>query len=80
VDYVGGGLNWWPDLDGTYPLLPVVLSDATPNTYGELDGIFATSGYLQAVLNTITVNGISHLVVQNVFRTSKADYFAVRLA
>lgn len=80
VDYAGGGLNWWPNLDGSYPLLPVVLSDASPNVYGELDGVFATAGYLQAVLNTITINGIPHLVVQNVFRTSKADYFVVRLA
>lgn len=72
--------DWRPNLDGGYPLLPVVLFDATPNVYGELEGVFATSGFSQGAENTVTVGGIPHLVVQNVFRNTKADYFAVRLS
>lgn len=73
-------IDWRPNLDGGYPLFPVVLADATPNVYGELDGVHATSGFSQAVENTITVGGIQYLVLQNVFRTTKADYFAIRLS
>jgi hypothetical protein len=69
-----------PNIDGGYPLFPVVLFDATPNIYGELDGVFSTTGFSQGSENTITVGGIPHLVVQNVFRNTKADFFAVRLS
>lgn len=76
----GGSFDWRPNLDGGYPLLPIVLVDNSPNVYGELDGIFATTGFSQAVENTITIKGIPHLVMQNVFRNTKADFFAVRLS
>lgn len=76
----GSFYDWRPNLDGGYPLLPVVLFDATPNVYGELDGVYATSGFSQGAENTITVAGIKYLVVQNVFRNTKADFFAVRLS
>jgi hypothetical protein len=72
--------DWRPNLDGSYPLLPVVLFDSTPDIFGELDGVHATSGFSQGSENTITVAGIPYLVVQNVFRNTKADFFAVRLA
>jgi hypothetical protein len=72
--------DWRPDLDGGYSLLPVVLCDATPNVYGELEGVKAVTGFSQSVENTVTVNGIPHLVVQNVFRNTKSDFFAVRLS
>jgi hypothetical protein len=72
--------DWRPNLDGGYPLLPVVLFDNTPNMYGELDGVHATSGFSQGSENTITIKGIPYLVVQNVFRNTKADFFAVRLS
>lgn len=76
----GGSYDWRPNLDGGYPLVPIVLADKTPNVYGELDGVRAPAGFSQSAENTITVNGIPHLVVQNVFRNTKADFFAVKLA
>ncbi|MGH9746525.1 MAG: hypothetical protein ACRD59_10515 [Candidatus Acidiferrales bacterium] len=76
----GGSYDWRPNLDGGYPLLPIVLFDQIPNVYGELEGIHATAGFSQAVENTITVDRIQYLVVQNVFRNTKADFFAVRLS
>lgn len=72
--------DWRPDLDGGYSLLPVVLCDETPNVYGELEGVKALTGFSQSVENTVTVNNIQHLVVQNVFRNTKSDFFAVRLS
>jgi hypothetical protein len=76
----GSLYDWRPNLDGGYPLLPVVLFDSIPNVYGELDGVHATSGFSQGSENTVTIKGIPYLVVQNVFRNTKADFFAVRLS
>lgn len=71
--------DWRPNLDGGYPLLPVVLADNIPNVYGELEGVKAITGFSQGAENLVVVNGITYLVVQNVFRNTKADFFAVRL-
>lgn len=85
-----------PNLDGSYPLVPVVLSTDkglitgqtgtqmevldTPNMLGELDGVCAVTGHANAAENTISFNRIQWLVVQNVFRTTKRDYFALKLS
>lgn len=61
-----------------YPLLPIVLCDGS-NIYGELDGVFQVTGFNNAVENTVTIGGVEHLVVQDVFRTGFRDYFALRL-
>jgi hypothetical protein len=77
----GGMQDWRANLDGGYSVLPIVLHEsASSNIYGELDGVGATTGFAQAVGNTITIAGISWLVVQNVERTTKVDYFAVKLS
>ena len=68
-----------PNLDGSYPLLPIMLTDAAPNIYGEPDGVMATTGHANAAGNTFTVNFENWLVVQNISRTTKRDYIAVRL-
>jgi hypothetical protein len=80
--YVDQGVNydWRPNLDGSYSLLPVVLFDETPNIYGELDGVYSVTGFSQGSENTINIGGIPYLVVQNIFRNTKADFFAVRLS
>lgn len=58
----------------------VPIFDATPNVYGELDGVFGVTGFGQSAENTVTINGIPHLVVPDVFRGGKANFHAVRLA
>jgi hypothetical protein len=78
--YFTGFTGWTPNLDGSYALLPIVLSDAAPNVYGELDGIAAVAGFGNGSENTIAIGGVNWLVVQNVFRTTQGSYFAVRLA
>lgn len=87
--YVGFMNNLRENLDGSYPLMPVILSmdDGVSipavnqrNTYGELDGVAGTTGYNQIVENTVTVARIAWLLVQNTFRTTAEDYFAVKLS
>ena len=71
-----------PNLDGTYPLFPIVATEhdgSTANVFGELAGVMATTGHLNAAENTITVGRETWLVIQNAHRTTKTDYAAVRL-
>jgi hypothetical protein len=75
------GLDLRAGLDGSYPILPVVLSeDAPSNVWGELDGVGYVSGHANTAENTVAQNRIQWLVVQDVGRTSKENYFAVKLA
>jgi len=70
-------------LDGSYVLTPALLTeyvtDMDRELYGELDGCYQVSGFGNAAENLITVNGVSHLVVQNVNRTTVRDYWALAL-
>ena len=54
-------------------------NDADHDLFGELDGCYHISGFNNAVENIITVDGVDHLVVQNVHRTGVEDYWALRL-
>jgi hypothetical protein len=64
-----------------YPLTPVTLAQQTPDdqTYGVLDGVFSVTGYGNSSENIVTVSGVDHLVVQNVFRTAVTSYWALAL-
>ena len=70
--------------DGTYVLSPIVLTQYNSGTdhdlFGELEGVYHVSGFNNAAENLITVGGVDHLVVQNVYRTSVRDYWALRLS
>lgn len=77
--YTGTMSDFRPNLDGSYPLLPCVLSDATPNTYGRFDGVFATTGYGNGAENTLTVGRDTWLVMQNVYRNTTTNFYAVRM-
>ena len=61
--------------DGTYPLIPYII-----NGLGEMDGCYCVPGYNNAAENIITAGGVDHLVVQDVYRTSYGDYWALKLA
>lgn len=73
------------NLDGTYPLFPVMLHEDFVHTFeagqvdGELEGVFATTGHAQAAENRIIVDRIAYLVLQNVYRTSVENYCALKL-
>lgn len=82
----GGTSNWLTgttasvrDTGDTYPLLAAVLSDNGPNIYGELDGVRHISGFNNAVENTLTIDTVPWVVMQDVGRTGFPDYYALRL-
>lgn len=66
------------DTDGTYHLIPIVVYDDN-GIYGELDGIFYISGFNNAVENTISLSGVTYVVIQDVSRTGFIDYYALRM-
>jgi len=67
------------DTGGAYLLEPVTLNDATPNLYGELDGVFHVSGFDNVVENLVQVGGVDYVVMQDVARTGFNDYYALRM-
>jgi hypothetical protein len=79
--YMAGMINLQQNLGpaAQSPLLPVILHDNTPEVYGELDGVLATSGQAIASEDIIQESGSDHLVVQNIFRTGRNSYCAVKL-
>jgi hypothetical protein len=78
-DAVSGGMtDWRDDLDGGYSILPIVMYDLI-NIYGEIEGVGGITGFGQSSENTITIGLEKWLVVQDVNRNTKIDYFAVKL-
>jgi hypothetical protein len=67
------------DTGGQYPLMPVELNGNGGNLYGRLDGIYYTTGFDNVVESIMTVDAIAHVVIEDVWRTSFNDYYALRL-
>jgi hypothetical protein len=74
------------NLDGTYPLLPISISsnngpvlNVDVNTWGEFDGLKATTGQANASENTITEGFLTHVVFQDVYNTAKDAFCALAL-
>lgn len=69
------------NVDGTYPLWPLTIHGVNPDraTLGDLDGAFACTGFDNAAENTITIDGVPHLVVQDMNRTNRWNYAAIKL-
>lgn len=89
-----GGLTWpWTgftrdyidfpitDMSGGHPLMPAIILNTQFGglVAGEFDGVFHTTGYGTASENIITADGTPYLVVQNVFRTGRQNYAAIKL-
>lgn len=70
------------NIDGTYTLLPLILVANAPHidTLGEIDGCYYVSGHGNAAENVINVGGDQYLVIQNIHRTSRWNYWALKLA
>jgi hypothetical protein len=66
---------------GQYSILPITAVQKNPNdqSYGILDGCYRCQGFNNAAENTITIDGVPHLVVQNVFRSTIGEYWALKL-
>jgi hypothetical protein len=55
------------------------LTPTTPNVWGELEGVGFVTGSANSAENTVTIDRKTWLVVQNVFRATLGDFFAVKL-
>lgn len=62
-----------------YPATLVSTGSRMRGTLGVLEGVFHCTGFGNSAENIITVNGVDHLVVQNMFRTGFKDYWALAL-
>jgi len=70
------------NIDGSYPAMPLILMGDSPasDIYGELDGVFATSGFSTASEDTLTIGADTYRIFQNGFRTSRYHYAALKQA
>lgn len=73
--------NYRENLDDSRPLLPIVLwHQANPvHAWGELDGVYWTTGFGTVAEALIAEEGFDHLVVNNIFRNGVQHYAALRL-
>jgi hypothetical protein len=62
-----------------YTMLPIVLYTPQANLWGELEGVFYTSGINAYAEDLIVVNGVNHIMIPDVTRSGPADYIALRL-
>ena len=69
------------NIDGTYPLLPLIVCGDMPNDnfYGELQGAFAVPGLDLNTEDTITINGDTYVVFQNTFRNDNWEFWTLKL-
>jgi len=72
------------NIDGSRSLLPCVLFSpqnglVQAHGWGEFDGLYWTSGFGTAPQAVIRYEGFDHLIVNDLFRTTAADFAAVRL-
>lgn len=66
------------DCEDSYSLQPVILQDSG-GIFGELDGVFHISGFNNVTENTLEIEGVDYVVLQDVARTGFNDYLALRL-
>jgi hypothetical protein len=70
-------------IDGSYVLFPCIMhvdgNNPSPNILGELHGVFAVTGFGNAAENTTTINGVTYLIIPNVFRSQKERWAAIAL-
>ena len=50
-----------------------------PSAGSSFDGTLAITGFQNGAENTVTLGSSTYLVVQNISRTTKTDYCAVKL-
>lgn len=67
------------DTGDVYPLFAIELHDNSQNLWGALDGVYYISGFNNAVENTLMIEGITYVVIQDVARTGHTDYYALRM-
>ena len=68
-----------PNPDGSWALFPVMLATATPNIVGQLRGVAAVTGQDLTSETLLRVGAIDWLVLPNINRTDRNDFYAVAL-
>ena len=78
---LAGGTSSLRDTGTYYHLMPVEIFDGAgkTNLYGALDGIYHMSGFDNTVENTVTIDGTTYVVIQDVWRTGFNDYYALKM-
>lgn len=68
-------------LGGGYILQPCILLQRQPiyAVHGELEGTYAVSGYNNSAENTTTFNGKTHIILQNAYRNTVHEFWALSL-
>jgi hypothetical protein len=66
-------------IDGSYALIPIVFSEATPNHWGQFSGVVWLTGQGLSAETLVRVGQVDYLALPNINRTDKNDWFAVRL-
>lgn len=76
-----GTANQRDGLDSNYKPTPaeIVISSPYAANLGALQGVYFVPGFGTASENTFVADGVTHLVVQNVYRTSNKEYAALAL-
>lgn len=76
-----GRLPYRECLGGGYIMQPCVLLQRIPSlmVYGELEGVYSTSGYQNTAENTATYAGKTHVVFQNAYRNTAHEFWALSL-
>lgn len=79
--WTGGRRPYRECLGGGYIMQPCVFVQRTPAwmVYGELEGVYAISGYQNSAENTTTYNGKTHVVFQNAYRNTVHEFWALSL-
>lgn len=69
------------NLDGSYSVMPLVFVGTNPENdiYGEIDGVYAITGHNQASEDIINIGANNYLVFQNMHRTARYQYAALKL-
>lgn len=67
------------DTEGYYHLTPVEIYTPSVNLYGAFDGVYHITGFNNTVENTLTLDGVDYVVIQDTYRTGFPDYYALRL-
>jgi hypothetical protein len=66
--------------DAGYQLLRIVMT-TSQGDFGEFDGIYQITGYgPNATENTLVIDGMTYVVIQDVYRNTFDSYYALRLS
>lgn len=78
-DVLAGSTAALRDTADNYHLMPVELYDPGNHIWGALDGIYFITGFNNSVENTLTIDTVDYVVIQDVWRTGFDDYYAIRM-